>query len=72
MTQLDSTKQKQRAKVAVLASAICFFSVMNMTFPAMAAKHGIHVVYIVLPIVAIQVIAFAYLLLAARELKSLA
>ena len=58
-----------KKKVVVLASTVCYFAAMSATLPAIAARHGIHAVYLVLPLVAIQVVAFTYLLLAVRDLK---
>ena len=58
-----------KKRVAVLAATICCFAVMSVTLPAIAARHSIHAVYVVIPLVAILTVALIYLLIAVLELK---
>jgi hypothetical protein len=60
-----------RKKVVVLAACVCMYSFLLTMLPATAVRHGLPAVWAVIPLIAIEVVALVFLLIAARELQTL-
>ena len=60
-----------KKKVVVLAASLCSLAAASATVPAMAARHGMHVLWIALPLVVMEVVAIAYTVVALFDLKRL-
>lgn len=66
---MQKVAEVTQKKLMLSSSLLLLLAVPSGTLPALAARHGIHAVWVAIPLVLLESVAMVYTIVAAHELQ---